>query len=74
MATYKVTVEVQFEIIEHEVIVIANSANEAQETALRRVSEDTESNSCRSAEVSSMSAIRCECVEPPSYDPTTLVM
>lgn len=74
MAKYKVTVEIQFELIEREVIVEANSWNEAQELGRQQVVNETESEDYGLAEIGCIGVARCECVEPPVYNPGELIL
>jgi hypothetical protein len=74
MAKYKVTVEIQFELIEREVIVEANSESEAKILAEMQIDQFTCSDDFGEAEVSSSSARRVECVEPPVYEPGELIL
>jgi hypothetical protein len=74
MAKYKVTVEIQFELIERKVIVEANSWNEAQELGRQQVVNETESEDYGLAEIGDIGVAQCECIEPPSCDPSELVM
>jgi hypothetical protein len=74
MAKYKVTVEIQFELIEREVIVEANSESEAKILAEQKVDMSTCGDDFGEAEVSSSSARRVEYIEPPNYNASELVM
>jgi hypothetical protein len=74
MARYKVTVEIQFELIEREVIVEANSEDQAKKLAEIKVDQSTCSDDFGEAEVSSSSARRVECVDPPVYEPDQLIV
>jgi hypothetical protein len=74
MAKYRVTVLIQLENIEKQVVVEANSEEEAKLLGTRKVDNTTCSDDFGEADVLSIDAVRAECVEPPVYDPGELIL